>query len=159
MTDPHLVTPTRHRNATSAVDVLEHPTDATRSNGHHPTTRRSARGAAASAISNAVVAAFKRSCGKGPTKVKAYMLEDLVAIVARDTLTTLERTLVRGGHEQLVRQARRALDDAVAEECGAAIEQATGQRVVGWQTEIDPSADRTVALVHLQPSPVTDLHR
>jgi uncharacterized protein YbcI len=159
MTDTHPISPARHRNATPGVDVLEHATDATRSNGHHPTTLRSAGGAAASAISNVVVAAFKRSCGKGPTKVKAYMLDDLVVVVARDTLTTLERTLVRGGHEHLVLEGRRALDDAVAEECGAAIEQATGQRVVGWQTQIDPSADLTVALVHLQPSPVTDLHR
>jgi uncharacterized protein YbcI len=150
---------TRFRNATSGVDVPEHATCATPSNGHRPTTLRSTDGAAASAVCNTVVAAFKRSCGKGPTKVKAYVLEDLVAVVAQDILTTLERTLVRGGHEQLVREALRALDDEVANECGAAIEQATGQRVAGWQTQIDPSADRALAVIQLEPSPVADLHR
>jgi uncharacterized protein YbcI len=111
------------------------------------------------AICNAVVAAFKRSCGRGPTKVKAYMLEDGVAIVAQDTLTSLERTLLRGGHEQLVREARRVLDDEVAQECRTPIEEATGRRVVGWQTQLDPRADRALALVRLQPSPVADPHR
>jgi uncharacterized protein YbcI len=123
-----------------------------------PTTLDSADGPAVVAICNAVVAAFKRSSGRGPTEVKAYMLEDSVAVVARGMLTTLERTLVRGGHEQLVTEARRVLDDEVARECRAAIEQATRQRVVGWQTQVDPSADRALALVLLEPFPAADPH-
>jgi len=150
MTDTHTLSPMRRRNATAGGAVAEHATPATPSNGHRPAARASADGAAAMAICNAVVRAFKRSYGKGPTKAKAYMLEDVVAVVAQDTLTTLERTLVRGGHEQLVREARRALDDEVARESRGAIEQATGQRVVGWQTHVDPSADRALALVRLQ---------
>jgi uncharacterized protein YbcI len=149
----------RHSNVTAAVVRTPQATPATPSNGHLPATRGSADGPAAQTICNAVVAAFKRTCGRGPTKVKAYMLEDAVAVVARGMLTTLERTLVKGGHEQLVSEARRALYDEVARECRASIEQATGQRVVGWQTQVDPSADRTLALVRLQPSPVADPHR
>jgi uncharacterized protein YbcI len=140
----------RHRDITA--DVVRFP-QAT------PATAGSADGPAAQAICNAVVAAFKRTCGRGPTKVKAYMLEDAIAVVARGMLTTLEQTLVKGGHEQLVFEARRALYDDVARECRASIEQATGQRVVGWQTQVDPSADRTLALVRLQPSPVADPDR
>lgn len=112
------------------------------------------------AICNAVVGALKRVCGKGPTKVKAYSLDEHVAVVAQDMLTTLERTLVQSGHEQLVREARRVLADEVAKECRAAIEQATGRSVVGWQSQVDPCADRTFALVRLQPlSPVADPQR
>jgi uncharacterized protein YbcI len=107
------------------------------------------------AICDSVVGALKRVCGKGPTKVKAYSLDDHVAVVAEDMLTTLERTLVQSGHEQLVREARRVLADEVARECRAGIEQATGQSVVGWQSEVDPCADSAFALVRLQPlSPV-----
>jgi uncharacterized protein YbcI len=124
-----------------------------RSNGQSRPPRGSTDGAAATAICNAVVGALKRVCGKGPTKVKAYSLDDHVAVVAQDMLTTLERTLVQSGHEQLVRQARRVLADEVAKECRAAIEQATGQSVVGWQSQVDPCADRAVALVRLQPLP------
>jgi uncharacterized protein YbcI len=108
-------------------------------------------GVVAMAICNAVVGALKQTCGKGPTKVKAYPLEDEVAVVVEDTLTALERTLVRKGHEGLVYEARRVLADEVAEVCRTPIEDATGRRVVGWLSQVDPNADRAVALVRLEP--------
>jgi uncharacterized protein YbcI len=114
-----------------------------------PSHRGGADGAAATAICNAVVGAFKRTCGKGPTKVKAYGLDDHVAVVARDVLTPLERALVQSGNDQLVREARHVLADEVGKECRAEIEQATGQRVVGWQSQVDPGADSAFALVRL----------
>ena len=108
-------------------------------------------GPAAMTISNAVTKALKQSCGKGPTKVKAYNTHDDLAVVVQDMLTALERTLVHEGHEQLVREARQVLIERVAKECRPTIEQATGRRVVGWQTEVNPCADRALTLVQLQP--------
>jgi uncharacterized protein YbcI len=98
-----------------------------------------------------VVGAFKRTCGKGPTKVKAYGLDGHIAVVAQDVLTPLEKALVQCGNEQLVREARRVLADEVARECRADIEQATGQRMVGWESQVDPGADSAFALVRLGP--------
>jgi uncharacterized protein YbcI len=108
-------------------------------------------GPTAMAICNAITRALKHSCGKGPTKVKAYTMHDRVAVVVEDMLTTLERTLVQNGHEQLVSEARQVLVGRAAEECRATIEQATGRRVVGWRTEVNPSADSAFTLVQLQP--------
>ena len=160
MTNTHTVAPIQHANAIAGVSASDDPASAMRSNGQSRPPRGSTDGAAATAICNAVVGALKRVCGKGPTKVKAYSLDDHVAVVAQDMLTTLERTLVQSGHEQLVREARRVLADEVARECRAAIEQATGQSVVGWQSEVDPCADSAFALVRLQPlSPVPDQRR
>ena len=66
--------------------------------------------------------------------------------IVQDMLTPLERTLVQDGHEQLVSEARQVLTGRVANECmHATIEQATGRHVVGWQTEVNPSADRAFA--------------
>ena len=113
--------------------------------------RSTTAGPAALAICNAITGALKQSCGKGPTKVKAYTMPDHVAVVVRDMLTTLERTLVQNGHEQLVSEARQMLVGRAAKECSATIEQATGRRVVGWQTEVDASADRAFTLIQLQP--------
>jgi uncharacterized protein YbcI len=113
--------------------------------------RNTADGPAAMAICNAVTGALKRSSGKGPTKVKAHSTQDHVEIVVEDMLTALERTLVQDGHEHLVSEARQVLTGRVANECRATIEQATGRRVVGWQTEVDPSADRAFTLIQLQP--------
>jgi uncharacterized protein YbcI len=108
-------------------------------------------GPAAMTICNAITAALKQRCGKGPTEVKAYSTHGDVTVVVQDMLTTLERTLVHEGREQLVSQAREVLIGRVAKECRATIEQATGRRVVGWQTEVNPSADRALMLVQLQP--------
>lgn len=156
MTNTRTVSPIQHRNALAGASASEDRASAMRSNGQ-PRPPRGNTGAAATAICNAVVGAFKRVSGKGPTKVKAYGLDEHVAVVAQDMLTTLERTLVQSGHEQLVREARHVLADEVAEECRAAIEQATGQSVVGWQSQIDPCADTAFTLVRLQPrSPVAD---
>ena len=113
--------------------------------------RDTADGPAAMAICNAITGALKRSSGKGPTKVKAHSTQDHVEIVVEDMLTALERTLVQDGHGQLVSEARQVLTGRVANECRATIEQATGRRVVGWQTEVDPSADRAFTLIQLQP--------
>jgi uncharacterized protein YbcI len=153
MTNTHTVPSVGHPNATGGVPAADAPASATRTNGQSRPPAGSTDGAAAVAICNAVVGALKRVCGKGPTKVKAYSLDEHVAVVAQDMLTTLERTLVQSGHEQLVREARRVLADEVAKECRAAIEQATGQSVVGWQSQVDPRADRAFALVRLQPLP------
>jgi uncharacterized protein YbcI len=124
-----------------------------------PTARKRQRGPlrgtidgpATVTICNAITGALKQSCGKGPTKVQAYNTHDDLAVVVQDMLTTLERTLVHEGHQQLVREARQVLIERVAKECRSTIEQATGRRVVGWQTEVNPSADRALTLVQLQP--------
>jgi uncharacterized protein YbcI len=108
-------------------------------------------GPAAMAICNAITGALKRSSGKGPTKVRAHSTHDQIAVTVQDMLTTLERTLLQDGHEQLVCEARQVLTGRVADECRATIEQATGRRVVGWQTEVHPSADRAFTLIQLQP--------
>lgn len=159
MTNRHTVAPIQHPNAIAGVSASDDPASAMRSKGQSRPPRGT-DGEAAKAICNSVVGALKRVCGKGPTKVKAYRLDEHVAVVAQDMLTTLERMLVQSGHEQLVREARRVLADEVARECRAAIEQATGQSVVGWQSEVDPCADCAFALVRLQPlSPVPDPRR
>ncbi len=108
-------------------------------------------GPAAMAICNAITEALKQSCGKGPTKMKAYGTHDEVTVVVQDMLTTLEKTLVHDGHDQLVSEARQVLIGRAAKACRSTIEQATGRRVVGWQTEVNPSADHAVTLVQLQP--------
>jgi len=151
MTNTRTVSPIPHRNAIAGVSASEDAASDMPSNGQSRPPRGSTDGLAATAICDAVVGALKRVSGKGPTKVKAYGLDDHVAVVAQDVLTTFERTLVHSGHEQLVREVRHVLADEVAKECHAAIEQATGQSVVGWQSQVDPCADSAFALVRLQP--------
>ena len=78
-------------------------------NGNAGPVRGTIDGPAAMTICNAITEALKQSCGKGPTKVKAYNTHDEIAVVVQDMLTTLEKTLVQDGHEQLVGEARQGL--------------------------------------------------
>jgi uncharacterized protein YbcI len=107
-------------------------------------------GPVTAAISNALVGALKRVCGKGPTRMKAYALEDdIVMVVGSDSLTTAERALVEGGNAHLVQEARRALSDEVADDCRASIEEATGRRVANLVTQVDPVSDSLFAFLRL----------
>ena len=151
MTETNPVSPIHDRNTTAGVAAADGATSTAARKGQRRPLRRPTDGPAAMAICNAITGALKQSCGKGPTKVKAYTMHDHVAVVVQDMLTTLERTLVQDGHEQLVSEARRVLVTRAAKECRATIEQATGQHVVGWQTEVNPSTNRAFTLVQLQP--------
>ena len=151
MTETNTVAPIHGPDTTAGVATADGAASATVRKGQCRPLRGTTDGPAAMAICNAVTGALKQSCGKGPTKVKAYSTHDHLAVVVQDMLTTLERTLVQAGHEQLVREARQVLIGHVAKQCRSTIEQATGRRVVGWQTEVNPSADRAITLVQLQP--------
>lgn len=70
-----------------------------------PTTPK---GSIASAISSAVVQLMREYTGRGPTKARTYIDEDLITVVLQDTLTMGERSLVRDGELDLVLTSRRA---------------------------------------------------
>jgi hypothetical protein len=62
-----------------------------------------ADGQTRSAISRAIVQLHAEHYGKGATQAKTYLWENLVVTVLRDVLTTSERTLVRAGRAETVR--------------------------------------------------------
>jgi uncharacterized protein YbcI len=109
-------------------------------------------GRTTTAICNALVGALKRVCGKGPTRVKAYAVEDdVVLVVANDALTPVERTLVEGGHAHLVEEARRALAEEVSNDCRATIEVEAGRRVASMLIQVDPPSDSLFATLRFEP--------
>ncbi len=61
-------------------------------------------GALLSRISNEMVRAQKTFFGKGPTKAKSYMLDDMLIIVMRGGMTTAEETMLEFGQQDQVRQ-------------------------------------------------------
>ena len=65
-------------------------------------TDRRLRGETAAAISNLLVKLVSDYTGRGPTKARTYINEDIVTVVLQDTLTKGERSLVRDGKEELV---------------------------------------------------------
>jgi uncharacterized protein YbcI len=102
-------------------------------------------------ISRALVGVQKRFYGKGPTKARTYLVEDLVVCVLGGGYTQADRTLLATGREELVDEQRHALQEALESEFVGAIEALVGRRVVGFLSANDPEAELMVEIFVLAP--------
>jgi uncharacterized protein YbcI len=93
-----------------------------------------------SAISSAVVQLMREYTGRGPTKARTYIDEDLITVVLQDTLTMGERSLVRDGEIELVLTSRKAFQRTMSTQLIAAVERHSGRRVLAFLSDnhIDP---------------------
>lgn len=94
------------------------------------------RGEVAAEISNGIVKLFRESYGRGPVKAKTFLFDHYSLTVLEDTLTTAEATLVKAGRKEMVRDFRIAFQTEMAVEFHHIVEQATGRKVVTYQSQI-----------------------
>jgi uncharacterized protein YbcI len=92
-------------------------------------------------ISNAMVRAQKEFFGKGPTRAKSYMLDDMLFVVMRGGLTQAERTMLDFGHPDQVREFRQLFQNEMTEKLTGMIEDLTGRKVLTYQSQVlfDPN--------------------
>jgi uncharacterized protein YbcI len=97
-------------------------------------------GSVAAAISSATVQLLHEYTGRGPTKARTYINDDLITVVLQDTLTMGERSLVRDGEAELVMATRKAFQKTMGPQLIAAIERHSGRSVYAFLSEnhIDP---------------------
>jgi len=98
------------------------------------------KGSVSSAISGAVVQLMREYTGRGPTKARTYINEDLITVVLQDTLTMGERSLVRDGEGELVISTRKAFQRTMSSQMIAAVERHSGRNVMAFLSDnhIDP---------------------
>jgi uncharacterized protein YbcI len=103
---------------------------------------RAPNGQLTSAISNAVVHLMSDFTGRGPTRARTYIHDDLISVVVRDTLTRGERNLIASGRTALVLDMRMAFQESMRSDLIAAIEELTGREVIAFfsANHIDPDA-------------------
>jgi len=91
-------------------------------------------------ISNAVVQVLAEYTGRGPTKARTSIRENLVVVLLQDTLTKGELTLVRNGGADKVIELRGEFQAAMREDLVAALEKLTGRNVTAFMStnHIDP---------------------
>jgi uncharacterized protein YbcI len=101
--------------------------------------RASARGIAAD-ISNAVGRLLSEYTGRGPTRARTHITEELISVVLRDTLTKGEHSLIADGKTELVLAARKAYQEAMKADLIAAIEHHSGRKVLAFLSDnnLDP---------------------
>jgi uncharacterized protein YbcI len=102
------------------------------------------------AISNMVVRLMSEYTGRGPTKSRTYLQDDLITVVLQDTLTKGERSLVRDGKEELVLSTRLAYQMTMRQDLIAGLEQLTGRTVRAFMSANHMDPDVAVEIFVLE---------
>ena len=95
-------------------------------------------------ISKEIVRLQSEYYGKGPTKAKTYIVDDLVVVVLEESFTRAEKTLVERGEREAIQQIRRRFQQQMADSFISIVEQATGRRVRVFLSETDVGQDVSV---------------
>jgi uncharacterized protein YbcI len=109
-------------------------------------------GSIAADISNAVVRLLSEYTGRGPTRARTHIHEDLITVVLRDTLTKGERSLVAAGKVEIVLAARRAYQNAMKTDLVEAVERCSGRTVAAFLSENHIEPDIAIETFVLEPS-------
>jgi uncharacterized protein YbcI len=107
------------------------------------------------AISNAVVRIHAEHKGRGPTRAKTYVFEDVILTVMEEGAAEVVRTLTDAGDDNLVQNIHTRLQDAIAEELKAEVEKITRRsvRAVISGSEVDMEIDCAVFLLEPDDKP------
>ena len=82
--------------------------------------------------------------GKGPTRAKTYITDDLVVVVLEESFTRAEKTLAERGEREAIQQIRRRFQQQMAESFTSVVEQATGRKVRVFLSDTDIEQDVSV---------------
>jgi uncharacterized protein YbcI len=110
---------------------------------HIPTTESvTSQGEQLAAVTNGIVQLFRTYYGRGPDKAKSFLLDGYIVVcVLENTMTTVEQTLVKNGHTDMVRQVRLTFQGAMADEFKGVVERALGRRVAGYHSQLTMEPD------------------
>jgi uncharacterized protein YbcI len=103
------------------------------------------------AISNAIVQIYKEGYGKGATRTRTRMLDDVIVVELEDVLTRAEYTLIAAGREEQIRETRQVFEQANRAAFVQAVEEITGRTVRAFLSQIHFEPDLAVAIFLLEP--------
>lgn len=92
-----------------------------------------------------MVSLMKEHVGRGPETSRAHINEGVVTVLLEGTLTEVERTLVRAGKQDVVKNTRQSYQDALCDDAIALVEEQTGSEVRAFMS--DHSVEPDVAIL------------
>jgi uncharacterized protein YbcI len=106
----------------------------------------------AAMISTAAVRVLREYTGRGPTKAKTLINDDVVTVLLADTLTKAERKLVDEGMSERVLQLRLDFQRVMRDDLVQIVEGQLHRKVIAFmsQNHIDP--DLAVEIFVLEPA-------
>jgi uncharacterized protein YbcI len=105
---------------------------------------RSSLGEMRATISKEIVRLQAEYYGKGPTRAKTYIVEDLVVVVLQESFTRAEKTLAERGEKDAIEHIRRRFQQQMADAFTSVVEQATGRKVRVFLSETNVDQDVSV---------------
>lgn len=86
------------------------------------------------AISNTIVKLLRENTGRGPTKARTSIHDNVIVVIIEQTLTKGEQNLVRRGREDKVLEIRHEFQEAMRDDCMVQIAELTGRRVLAFMS-------------------------
>jgi uncharacterized protein YbcI len=111
-------------------------------------------------VSRELVKLHSEFYGKGPTRAKAYMVDDTLVCLLEGGFTTVERTLIDQGNADAVHDIRHSFQSAMEDKFTQVVEQATDRKVIAYMSQIHHDPDIAVEVFVLEPidQPVVAKH-
>lgn len=103
------------------------------------------------AVSNEIVGLYRRYYGRGPTRARTVMVEDVVMCRMFDPFTTAERTLLQRGRREEVAAVREAFQQEMRVEFIEVVERLVRRRVVAFLSDLHVDPDMVIELFFLEP--------
>jgi uncharacterized protein YbcI len=119
----------------------------------NPKAARTSDGQLATAIASMVVQVLREYTGRGPTRSRTYLNDELISVVLRGTLTRAERALVADGKSDLVLSNRKAFQGIMRADLVAGVEALTGRTVIAFLSDNSIEPDIKVKSFLLAPAP------
>jgi uncharacterized protein YbcI len=108
-------------------------------------------GQLAAAIANELGKMISDFVGRGATKSRAFVHNDVLVLLLEDGATRAEVNLVAAGHAELVRHQRDALQRAMEDQLVAAVERITGRTVRTFLSGLSTDGGSAVEMFVLEP--------
>lgn len=102
-------------------------------------------------ISNMIVGVMSEYTGRGPTRARTYVADDLITTVLRETLTKAERILVINNEADTVRVSRSTYQRIMRSDLTSGVQSMSGRTVVASLADISIEPDIAVLNFVLEP--------
>lgn len=115
------------------------------------TEERPTGGSLSASISNAIVRIMAEYTGRGPTKARTSIRDDLVVVLMQETLTKAERSLLAAGQHDFVLETRKRHQNTMREDFVAAVQMLTERKVIAFMSTNHLEPDMAAELFVLEP--------
>jgi uncharacterized protein YbcI len=110
-------------------------------------------GSLSAAISNHVVRLFAEYTGRGPTRARTAIRDNVVVCITEDGMTKAERRLTQEGEAELVVNVRRKFQSTMRDDLVGGIELLTGRRVMSFLSDHNAHTDHAAEVFILDGAP------